>query len=108
MRYENGKKVLENNDLLSPGEVENWYPQYKARTLQSWRCVYEDTGGVDKIGPKWECYGKRIRKYRVSDIVRDLNHQPWSKPYPPFFREHTVHQEQSNTSTSTLGSKARA
>ena len=113
MKFVDGKKIYQNGDWLTPGQVELRFPQFKKRTLQSWRSAYEDSGGIDKIGPKWHCFGLRIRRYLFSDIMRAINNLTWLEPYPPFFRDHLNKSKKESsvhlaTSTHTPQSKSSA
>ena len=114
MKIVDGKKVYEGNDLLSPAQVENKFPQWCVRTLQSWRTVYEDSEGYERIGPKWQVFGPKIIKYAFEDLMRAANNIEWTKPYPPLMRNKLTfkrkkpsieHQEHFSTSAHTLRSK---
>ena len=105
-----GKKIYSPKDLLSPGQVEMKFPQWKSRTLQSWRTVYEDSEGYERIGPKWLVCGPKIRKYAFEDLMRAANNVEWTEPYPPLMRDKLTFKRKKSslhltTSTPTLRSK---
>ena len=113
MKRIDGKKIYEPKDLLSPGQVETKFTQWKSRTLQSWRTVYEDSEGYERIGPKWQVSGPKIRKYAFEDLMRAANDLEWTKPYPPLMRNRlklnrkkpsSEHSEHFTTSAPTLKS----
>ena len=87
MKFVDGKKIHEDIDQLTPGQVEIKFPQWCVRTLQSWRTVYEDSEGYERIGPKWQVCGPKIRRYRFDDLMRAANNLEWTKPYPPLMRD---------------------